>query len=42
MAYARQKGSNHLEVLFAQNGVSPLDCLMEKLKQNQITHTQYL
>ena len=24
MAYARQKGSNHLEVLFAQNGVFPL------------------
>jgi len=23
MAYARQKGSNHLEVLFAQNGVFP-------------------
>ena len=32
MAYARQKGSNHLEVLFAQNGVFPFRLLDGKTK----------
>ena len=32
MAYAHQKGSHHLEVLFAQNGVFPLRLLEGETK----------